>query len=132
MPLPRRKAKFLSEPRTFAYDHASVSASASVKLWTVPAGRSYRIARVVYNNPTGLASNGVNYFTINVLNAALVSASRATSAASLGADAPIEMPISATPANAVLPAGTTLSINLALTGAATLPAGRVVIEGDLI
>ena len=129
MPLPRHKAKYLSEPKTISLDHGSTAATLNTKVWKVPAGRSFRITRVLYNNPTGLVANAGNFFTITALNAALTAYAINTSAVSLGADVPVELV--ATPVNIVLPANTILTIALALTGAATLPAGRVVIEGDL-
>lgn len=135
MPLPRHKAKYLSEPKTISLDHASTAATLSTKVWKVPAGRSFRINRVFYVNPTGLAANVSNFFVIAALNAALTAYSWSTSTAgqgSLVANTPVELVASGTPANLVLPAGTELSFALTLTGAATLPAGRVVLEGDLV
>lgn len=134
MALPRRKAKFLSEPRQISLDHASTAASLTTKVWKVPAGRSFRINRVFYNNPTGLAANASNYFDIRALNAALIAAKWSTltgSDGTLAADTPVELVLQ-TDANRVLPAGTVLSFAFILTGTATLPAGRVVLEGDLI
>ena len=131
----RRKDRYRSEKITLSLDPASTAASTSVKLYTVPAGRKLRVTRVFYNNPTGLAGNAGNFYTIQVLNAALQAFSWSTSTAAQGtltADTPVELVKNATDANAVLPAGTVLSYAQTLTGAATLPAGRVVIEADLI
>lgn len=135
MALPKRKARFLSEPRQISLDHASTAASLTTKVWKVPAGRSFRIRRVFYNNPTGLAANASNYFDIRALNAALIAAKWSTQTGvdgTLTADTPVDLVNSATDSNLVLPAGTTLSFAFILTGAATLPAGRVVLEGDLL
>lgn len=135
MATPRRKARYLVEQRQISLDHASTSATATTKVWKVPAGRSFRVRRCFYNNPTGLAANATNYFDIRVLNAALIAAKWSTltgSDGTLTADTPVELVLSATDSNLVLPAGTILSVSLVLTGVATLPAGRVVIEGDLI
>ena len=131
----RRKDKYRSEKITLSYDPASTAASAANILYTVPAGRRLRITRVMYNNPTGLAGNVSNFYVIQILNAALQAFSWSTSTAgqsTLTANTPVEFVKNATDANAVLPAGTSLSYSAVLTGAATLPAGRVVIEADLI
>ena len=120
MALPRRKDKSRAESRTICYDHIAVTADTTVKLWKVPAGRSFRVTRAFYNN--------------KILNAALVAASWDTTTGQQGtltADTPVDLVLSATDANRVLPAGTVLSLFLDETGTATLPAGRVVIEGDL-
>lgn len=135
MALPRRKEKFRQEPRTISLDHASTNASVTTKVWKVPAGRKFRITRVFYTNPTGLAGHADNFFQIRALNAALVGAEWSTSTAAQGtltADTPVELVLSATDANRVLPENTVLSFATILNGTATLPAGRVVIEGDLI
>lgn len=135
MALPRRKDKFRTERQTISLDHAQTAASATTKVWKVPAGRKFRITRVFYVNPTGLAGNAANFFQIRALNAALVGAEWSTSTAgqsTLTANTPVELVLSATDANRVLPENTDLSFATILTGTATLPAGRVVIEGDLI
>lgn len=131
----RRKDRYRSEKITLSYDPASTAATFANILYTVPAGRRLRITRVMYNNPTGLAGNVSNFYVIQILNAALQAFSWSTSTAgqsTLTANTPVEFVKNATDANAVLPAGTSLSYNATLTGAATLPAGRVVIEADLI
>lgn len=135
MALPRRKDKFRTESRTINYDHAQVVADTTIKLWKVPAGRSFRITRAFYVNPTGLAANATNYYTIKILNAAAIAAQHSTltgAEGTLTANTPVDLVLSATDANRVLPAGAELALFLDLTGTATLPAGRVVIEGDLI
>ncbi len=132
--LAKRKIKYATEPRTISYDHASATSDGTTKLWKVPAGRSYRISRVYYNNPTGLAANASDYYTIKVLNGATVAALWSTQTGAngtLSADTPVELVIQADAAP-VLPENTNLALFLDLTGTATLPAGRVVIEGDLI
>lgn len=135
MALPRRKAKFLTEPRVISLDHAQTVASLTTKVWKVPAGRKFRINRVFYVNPTGLAANASNFYQVRALNAALVAAEWSTSTVGQGAlvaNTPVELVLSGTDANRVLPENTELSFATILTGTATLPAGRVVIEGDLI
>lgn len=131
----RRKDRYRSEKITLSYDPASTAATFANILYTVPAGRRLRITRVMYCNPTGLAGNVANFYVIQILNAALQAYSWSTSTAgqnTLTANTPVEFVKNATDANAVLPAGTSLSYSSVLTGAATLPAGRVVIEADLI
>jgi hypothetical protein len=87
----------------------------------------------MYCNPTGLAADAANYFTVKVLNGAAVAASwstQTTGDGALGADVPVALNLQS--ANVVVPANTKLSLQLDETGTATLPAGRVVIEGELL
>lgn len=129
----KRKLKFATEPRTFSLDHAQVTGDTTTVMWQSPAGRAFRITRVVYNNPTGLAAAANDYYTIKVLNGVAVAAqwsTQTTGDGALVADTPVEPAVQV--ANMVVPANTKLSLSLDLTGTATLPAGRVVIEGDLL
>lgn len=133
MAQPKRKLRFAAEPKVFSFDHAAVSADTTSWVWTVPAGRSFRINRVMYCNPTGLAADAANYFAVKILNGAATAASWSTQTSAdgaLGADVPVALNLQNV--NLVVPANTKLSLQLDETGTATLPAGRAVIEGDLI
>lgn len=50
------------------FAHAQVTAGLASKLWQCPAGRTLRIDAVPYVNPTGLAEDATNYFTIAIAN----------------------------------------------------------------
>lgn len=116
-------------------DHIQVTADTVVKLWTVPAGRKFRLRRAVYINPTGLAADPTNYFDVEVLKGATVMAKWSTLTGSDGAlvaDTPTTLALSATDASRVAAAGDVISLSLNETGTATLPAGRIVIEGELL
>ncbi len=133
MAQPRRKLSYAAEPKVFSFDHAQVTADTTSWVWTTPAGRSFRITRAMYCNPTGLAADAANYFTVKVLNGVAVAASwstQTTGDGALAADTPVALNLQSD--NLVVPANTKLSLFLDETGTATLPAGRVVIEGELI
>jgi hypothetical protein len=69
MPAPRnpeQNQEFFPVP----FRHEALTATATVKAWKVPAGRSFRIDRILYNNPTGLAEDTANNFTLEVKNGA--------------------------------------------------------------
>lgn len=48
------------------FSHAQVTAGLATKLWKAP--RTFRIDSVSYVNPTGLAEDGTNYFTVAIAN----------------------------------------------------------------
>lgn len=51
------------------YDHASISASTTVKRWRA-SGRPFRIDRILYINPTGLAEDTTNACQLEIKNGA--------------------------------------------------------------
>lgn len=115
------------------FDHAQVTADTTIKLWSPD--RKFRIDRVWYNNPTGLAKDATNFFDVQILNAALLAFNWSTETGEeedLAADTPVDLVVSATDANTVVPADTAISLKLAEGGTATLPAGRVVFEGRYV
>lgn len=123
---------------SLAYDHAALTATTTVKLYKVPAGRRLRIDRCSYINPTGLAENASNAFAITVQNASTVVASGIDTDSdeagdnNLAADTFVELTLSATDASRVLAAADVLSVVFTEDGTATLPAGRLVVEGRLL
>jgi hypothetical protein len=136
---PRRKNERLQEPITLSLDHGTLTATTTAKLWSVPAGKRLRVDRVWYCNPTGLAADPTNAFSLEIRNGATVVASvfntdnnDVPAGVALAADAIVTGVLSATPANLALAAGDTLSAVFTEDGTATLPAGRLVIEGRLI
>lgn len=118
-------------------DHASVSADTTIKLYTVPAGRKFRLDRAQYINVTGLAEDAANWFQIAVLKGATVMATIDTDSDSAGADNSIAANTFTTlnlaaDAATVAAAGDVISLLLEETGTATLPAGTIVIDGRLL
>lgn len=134
----RRKNELFQEYWTTTHEHAALTATTTVKLWTVPAGKKLRIDRVWYNNPTGLAGHGTDAFMLEIKNGATVvntvfnTDTGDAGGASLDADTPTTGTPSATDANLVLSADDVLTAVFTEDGTATLPAGRLVIEGRLL
>lgn len=131
----RRPNLFESERVSLSYDNASISATTTVRMYKVPAGRTFRLDRASHVNPTGLAANASNYFTATVKNAATVANTVfntiTVTGAALVADTYAEGVPSATDANLVFQAGDVVSLIFTLTGTQTLPVGHTVIEGRL-
>lgn len=126
-----------AERMSFRMTNASTAATATEKLgWTVPAGRKFRVVRVMYNNPTGLAADTTNFFTIALkgVTSGTVYASWSTQTSAQGAlsaDTPVTLVLNATDANLVLAAGEFPQATFTKSGTQTLPAGCLVIEGTL-
>jgi hypothetical protein len=126
----RRPNQFLHEPFVLAYDHAQVTADTTIKLFK--AARKMRIKRVSYINPTGLAAHGSDYFSIKVMNGTNAAARWSTETGEEGTltgDTFVEVPLSSTDADTVVAKDAVIALFLDETGAATLPVGRIVIEG---
>jgi hypothetical protein len=135
----RREDTLLQERVLLPYDHAQVTADTTVKLWQVPAGRKFRLDRVYYNNPTGLAVDASNFYNIAVQKndgvTPVVMANHSTETGEEGTltgDTPVELVLAADGAARVADAGDDIELLLDEDGTATLPAGRVVIEGRLL
>lgn len=132
----KRPNRHLEEKLVLSFDHAQATATTTHKLWKVPTGKSFVVDRVSYINPTGLVGDATNTFKGEVMNGATVMATvfdtDTDTGASLAADTFVEATLSATPANTWLAADDVLSFVLTEGGTATLPAGRLVIEGRLL
>lgn len=135
----REKNDRYQERLLLPFDHPSVTATTTWKVWQVPAGHKFRIDGVKYINPTGLAADNTNAFAATVQNAATVAVAvfntdgnDVPAGASLAADTFVTGTLSATDANRVFSAGDVVSFVVTEDGAATLPAGRIVIEGRLL
>lgn len=132
----RRPDHFEQERIVLTYDHAQATATTTVKLWKIPAGRKFVVERVSYINPTGLVGDNTNAFAGTLQNGADVMATLFNTdtdagGASLAADTFVEGTLHATPANRWADAADVISLVLTETGTATLPPGRLVIEGRL-
>lgn len=123
----RRSNDYLQERLVLPYEHAAVTADTTIKLWSPD--RRFRIDRVWYNNPTGLAADGTNFFNLKILNDAAVAANWSTETGEEGgltANTPVEFTVST---SNVVEAGDVISLFLDEDATASLPAGRLVIEG---
>ena len=119
------------------FDHAALSATTTTKLWQCPAGRQFVLERASYINPTGLVGDGTNAFMGEVKNGSTVMATLFNTdtgdagGASLAVDTFVEGTLG-TGAEVWLDAADVLSVVFTEDGTATLPAGRLVIEGRLL
>lgn len=126
-----------SEKFTLPKEHAEVTATTTLKLYKVPAGRTLRLDRASYINVTGLAGHATDAFAGTVQNASTVVATLFNTdtgdagGASLTANTFVEGVLSATDASRVFVAGDIVSLVLTEDGTATLPAGTLVLEGRL-
>lgn len=137
MPGTKRPLELFQEPWSRDYSHASLTATTTVKLFTVPTGKTLRLDRVWYNNPTGLAGASGNAFKLEIRQGATVintvfNTDTGAGGATLAADTPTTGTMSATDANLVLAAGTVLTAVFTETGTATLPVGDLHLEGRYV
>jgi len=131
----RRKNNTDEERVLLQYENASLTADLTYKLWEVPAGRKFRLDRVTYVNPTGLAEDAANYFNVSVNNGATLAANWSTETGqegTLAADTFVDLTLATAEADRIFAAGDELSAVFDETGTATLPAGQLVIEGRLL
>lgn len=127
----RRPQNFEHDQHVISYDHASVTADTTVKLFKA-LERHFRVDAVRYVNPTGLAADAADYFNLKVQNGATVIANWSTETGQEGAlvaDTFVDFTEAADDADMVLAPGDELSVVLDETGTQTLPAGRFQIEG---
>lgn len=136
--MPRRTEAYEAEKiGPVLFTHAAVTATTALKVYKVPANRSFRLTRAVYHNVTGLAADGTNAFAGTVQNGSTVAAtlfntdSGDAGGAALAADTFVEGSLSATDADRIFEAGEELSLVLTEDGTATLPAGTFTFEGYL-
>lgn len=134
----RRPNDIIAEKFEQTYDHGSLAASVTVKQYKVPVGRTLRIDRLSYVNPTGLVGDPTNTFSLEVKkNATSISlvfntdTNDAIAGVTLPVDTFVEGTLTATDADRVLVAGDILNLVFTKEGTATLPAGHLVIEGRL-
>jgi hypothetical protein len=118
------------------YEHGQLTDDLTVKLFKVPTGRKYRLDRAIYVNPTGLAADAENYFNIKVrVKSTTIAANWSTETGTqgtIGADTFVTLALSATDANLVASGGDEVSAFFDETGTATLPPGRIILEGRYV
>lgn len=133
----RRKDDLRAEKFMLLKEHAQVTATTTIKLYKVPAGRSLRLTAAQYVNVTGLANDGTNAFAGTIQNGSNVAAllfntdSGDADVKAIAADTIVAADLSATDAFRTFAAGETVTLVLTEDGTATLPAGTVVLEGLL-
>lgn len=136
--MPRIPDNKYQEKIVIDFDHPSVTATTTWKVWKCPAGKSFVLDRASYINPTGLVGDATNAFLGEVRNGATVMATLFNTdtgdagGASLAVDTFVEGTLSATAASLWLAAGDVISLVATEDAAATLPAGRLVLEGRLV
>lgn len=126
----RRKNLVYQERFDFFVDNASLSATLAAKLFT--ADRPFRLDAVEHVNPTGLATDAANYYTLSVKKGATIMASWSTltgSEGALPANTFAAFTMSATAANQTGVKADVVSMNFVLTGTQTLPVGKTHIRG---
>lgn len=130
-----RRAEIAQELVVIAFDHPSVEADTEWNIFKVPAGRRFRLDKVDYINPTGLAEHADDHFALSIMNGSTVMAgplstdSDQAGTNDLVADTFTTIPLSSTDADLVAAAGDVISLLADEGGTATLPAGRVVLHG---
>ena len=121
----------------FPFDHPQITASHTWKAYKIPGNRAFRLDGVEYINETGLAAAAGNGYVLALDDGATVAATIAntnssTGGASITANTFIDGVLSATDANRLFQPGDVVSLAATLTGAATLPPGRIVLRGRLL
>jgi len=136
-----RKNNVLQEREIITYDHAQLTADATVILFKVPSGKKLRIEKATYINPTGLVAHAANFFNIKIIKAtSTLIANWSTETGEEGtiaADTFVDLVLGATDADQVVVGGAASGADLVKVlfdedGTATLPAGRIVIEGRYV
>lgn len=116
--------------------HASLTATTTDFLITVPTGKVFVVDAVQYYNATGLAADVSNYFALTIQNsgATKVAASWSTQTSAQGAitaATPVSL-VNGTLANRTFTAGEIINFVATEAGSATLPAGRILVLGRFI
>lgn len=113
----------------------NVIGDTTIKLWKAPG--PFRVDRVLYINPTGLAEDATNVFVIKLLKGSTVVASKSSDSDEAGdnnivADTFYTLTLSATDADAVFAKDDEMKLFLDEGGTASLPPGRLIVEGRLL
>lgn len=134
-----RRPEIAQESVVIPFDHPQVTDDTEWKIFQVPPGKTFRLDRVDYLNPTGLAEDTTNVFALSVKNGATVMAGPLSTDSdgagadnSIAADTFTEIPLSATDSDLIAAAGDEISLLADEGGAATLPAGRLTLHGRYV
>jgi hypothetical protein len=126
------------EKVVITFDHPAVTGTTTWKIWKCPAGKAFVLDRASYINPTGLAEDTTNTFAGTVQNGSTVMAtlfntdSDGAGTNTLAADTFVEGTLSATATDLWLAADDIISLVATEGAVASLPAGRLVLEGRLL
>ena len=112
--MPRRPNDHLAERVLLPFSSAALTADATTKLWTVPAGRSARVASVWMNAPAAaLAVDDTNYAIYKITDGTNIAASWSTKTTGgngpIVQDTPVLMVLAAD-ANVVIAGGEVVSL----------------------
>jgi hypothetical protein len=119
-------------------DHPAETGDATIKFHKCL--RKFRVEKVEYINPTGLATDNTNSFEVALKNGTTKVAAWNTDGDATGinggategsitANTFLTLTKSSTDANLVFAAGDVMSLSMDETGDTTLPAGRMVVHG---
>lgn len=132
---PARRLPLTAEKVTIPFSHAALTASKTLKCFSVPAGRQVALERVSYQNDTGLAIDPTNDFRCEVKNGATVASTvfntdtnDTPAGAALVAGTWVEGVPSATASDTWFDAGASVDVVITLEGTQTLPTGNGVLE----
>jgi hypothetical protein len=135
---PARRAEREQEAVCFSFDHPQVTETTAWNIFRVPTGKTFRVDRVDYLNVTGLAEDTTNVFALALNLDATEAASWSTDSDLMVADAGIpadefmELTLATDVADLVCVADSVVSLVATEGGAATLPAGRVIVHGRYV
>ena len=134
MSIPNNDQADLEQHDRKALDHPSTAATATFAVETLLAG-TFRVTAIEILNPTGLAQDPANYFSVSLLAGATTIGTFSTLTGAQGtitANTSALFVLSATDANCVAPQGSLLKLVFTKTGTQTFPAGRIVVHGRYI
>lgn len=133
---PKRPNRHTRDLVVFEHVNASLTATETVKLFKCD--RAFKLRKLEYVNPTGLATDAANYYVITLIDTSdsnRVLATWSTETGQEGAIAAntfVEATLS-TVAEALNSAkGAVLAVKFTEAGTQTLPAGRLVVHGDYV
>jgi hypothetical protein len=133
---PRRENLHKQEPLLLFFEHPQTGATVEHSI-AAPVGPPgpYRLDRIRYINPTGLTEDATNFFAIELLVDGEVAASWSTETGEEGtlpAGEWVEFTLTEDVVDLVGQSGDEITLALAEDGNATLPAGRIQVEGRFL
>lgn len=136
MTIPRRPSRE-QEQAEFIFSHPEVTATTLTKEWLNKSGRQFKVDKISYVNPTGLAGHADNHFAVQIKQGSVVVGAWSTDSDVVGqgtiaANTWIQLVLSATPADLIVEPDEGLDLNLLEGGTATLPVGKVVVCGRFL
>lgn len=133
----RRDNAYFKELVVLSCDHGE-AADADLAVKFHKCLRSFKIEKVQYINPTGLAAHNSNHAVISLKKGSTIMASWNTDGDAVGAegaiaaDTFINLTLSATPANLTAAADDVLTLSVDESGTTTVPPGKLVVFGRYV